>query len=70
MWHLCHIPCAHYDATAVGGVLYLVDMSAFVIGPRASLIAIDMAQIAVFVGPFVPNAHAVFLQIVHIGVAL
>lgn len=77
VWHLSHIPCAHYDATAVGGVLYLVDglgylvdMPALIIGPRAPLIAIDMAQIAVFVGPFVPNAHSVFLQIVHIGVAL
>ena len=32
--------------------------------------AVDGAQLAVFVGPFVPNAHAVVLQILHVRTAL
>ena len=32
--------------------------------------AVDGAQLAVFVGPFVPDAHAMFLQIAHVGIAL
>ena len=32
--------------------------------------AIDGAQLAVFVGPLVPDAHAMLLQVFYVGVAL
>ena len=44
-------------------------MSAIVVGPRAPLVAIDMPQIAIFIGPLIPYAHSVVLQIFNIGVA-
>ena len=75
--HLSHIPRAHYYASAVWGVLdliyglgYLVDMASLIVGPRAPLIAVDMAQVAILISPLVPNAHTVILQIAHIGIAL
>ena len=34
-----------------------------------SMVAVERFGVAVVVGPFVPDAHAVFLQIVHVGVA-
>ena len=37
-------------------------------GPRAPLHAVDRAQIAVFIGPLVPNAHVIILQEFHIGI--
>ena len=35
----------------------------------APLVAVDRAEIAVLVRPFVPDADAVFLQVAHVGVA-
>ena len=35
----------------------------------APLFAIDRAKITIFIGPFIPDRHAVFLQITDIGVA-
>ena len=43
---------------------------AVVAGPRAPLVAVDVSEVAgVWVGPFVPDAHAVVLEVVHVGVA-
>jgi hypothetical protein len=42
---------------------------AFRLHPVAPLLAIDRTQIAVFIRPFVPDAHLVFLQIADIPVA-
>jgi len=39
-------------------------------GPRAPLLAIDGAEITVLVGPFVPDADSVVLQIADVGIAL
>jgi hypothetical protein len=38
-------------------------------GPRAPLLAVDRPQVAVLVGPLVPDLAAVVLQVLHIGVA-
>src|SRR5579859_2559859 len=38
--------------------------------PRAPLVAIDRTELAVFVGPLVPDTYAVFLEITGIGLAL
>lgn len=50
------------------GLAYLVDVAAVVVGPRPPLVAVDMAELAIGVGPFVPYPHAVVLQVFHIGV--
>ena len=73
-----HIPCRHDDASAVGivfdiihSLLYLVDMSTVIVGPRTPLITVDMSQITCLrVGPFVPDTHSVLLKVLHIGVSL
>ena len=48
----------------------LIDVPAIGRGPRAPLIAVDRAEVAVLVGPLVPDAHAVVFQVLNIGVAL
>ena len=50
-------------------VANLVDGAAFVVGPRAPLLAVDGTKVAVLVGPFVPDAHPVGLQIGYVCVA-
>ena len=35
----------------------------------APLVAIDGAKIAIFIGPFIPDRHAVVFQITDIGIA-
>ena len=45
------------------------DLVNAVIVPVAPLRAIDGTEVAVFIRPLVPNPHAVFLQIVNVGVA-
>ena len=71
-----HVPCAHQQAARVGRFLdladhlrNLVDVAAVVVGPGAPLIAVDMPEVAILVGPFVPDAHPVVLQILHVSVA-
>ena len=70
------VPGAHYDSAGIGivsdvvyGARDLVDGSSVVIGPRAPLIAVDMAEVAVGIGPLVPDADAVVLEITDVGVA-
>ena len=45
------------DHAAIGGV------------PAAPLVAIDWAKVAVGIGPFVPDAHAVVLEVLDVGIA-
>ena len=75
--HFRHIPCTHHHPAAVGVFLNhlhdignLVYRTAVVIRPRSPLMSIDRTQLAVLVSPFVPNTHTVFLQILHVRIAL
>ena len=47
----------------------LIDRAPVRRRPGAPLAAVDRAEIAVLVRPLVPDAHAVVLQIAHVGVA-
>ena len=74
--YLGGVPGRHQQAAAVGVFFYLfddigdlVDGAAVAIGPRAPLRTVDGTQVAVLVGPLVPDSHAVVLQIFHIGIA-
>ena len=48
----------------------LIDESTIRTFPAAPLLAINRAEIAGFVGPFVPDAYAIRLQVGNVGVAL
>ena len=48
---------------------HLVDDAAVRRRPGAPLLAVDRAQIAVLVGPFVPDRDAVIVEIFDVGVA-
>ena len=48
----------------------LIDGRAARIGPGSPLPAVDRPEIAALVGPFVPDRHAVVMQILDVGVAL
>ena len=72
-----HIPRRHDDATRIRVVFEvvqhscnLVDVAAIRGRPATPLFAVHRPQVTVFIGPFVPDAHAIFLQITDIGVAL
>ena len=66
-----------YDEAAAVGVAFdlldnvgdLVDMPAVGGGPGAPLVAVYGAEVAVFVGPFVPDGDVVFFQVADVGVA-
>jgi hypothetical protein len=71
------VPCRHHEAPRVGiapDLLEqprdLVDGAAVGRGPRAPLRAVNGAQLALLVRPFVPDADAVLLQVAHVGAAL
>ena len=72
-----YVPGAYDDAPRVGigtDGLYrladLVDAATPIVGPGAPLVAVDVAQVAVGAGPLVPDAYAMLLQVLHVGVAL
>ena len=72
-----HIPGTDNHAARVGIVLDLmkhlfdlVDMAAIVVLPCSPLTAIHRTEVAMLIGPLIPNADTVVLQILHIGVAL
>ena len=54
---------------AVDELRDLIDGFAIILGPRAPLLAVDGAEVAVFVGPFVPNADFVLLKVADVGLA-
>ena len=66
-----------YDEAAAVGITFdlldnvgdLVDMPAVGGGPGAPLVAVYGAEVAVFVGPFVPDGDVVFFQVADVGVA-
>ena len=67
------VPCRDNVPTAVGILLDTLDdisnlVDAFVV-PIAPLGTIDRSKVAVRVGPFVPNADLVVVQILDVGVA-
>ncbi len=71
-----HIPGRHYQTARIGILLNLVHhlanlvyVSALIVGPRPPLVAVDMAEVALFVGPFVPDADSMVVEILHVGVA-
>ena len=47
----------------------LIDAAAVRRRPRAPLVAVDWTEVTVLVGPWVPDAHAVLVEIFDIGVA-
>ena len=51
-------------------VAYLVNGTSRIVGPCAPLVAIHGSQFTVLIGPLVPDAHPMFLQIAHIRVTL
>lgn len=75
--NLSDIPGGHDQTARVGRradlldeLCDLVDMAAIGRRPRAPLCAVDRAELTLGIGPFVPDGHAVFLQIAHVGAAL
>lgn len=72
--HLRHIPGGNEVTTAPRVVLEpidelgnLVNATAIAIRPFTPLTTVHGAQITVFVCPFIPNGHAVLLQVADIG---
>ena len=73
---LAHVPGADDDAPRIGvraqllhHLRHLVDLAAVARGPRAPLLAVDGAEFAFGVGPFVPDGDAVLVQVLRIGFA-
>lgn len=76
VFDLSRIPRRDEHSAGVGIALdhflhlrYLVYRAPTVVGPRPPLVAIDRTEVAVLVGPLVPDAHAVVLKPAHVGVA-
>src|SRR5690606_26613571 len=74
---LTHVPGRDYDAARIRivlDVIYsaldLIDDSAIGRRPGAPLSAINRAQIAILVGPLIPDADTLLFQIGGIGVAI
>lgn len=72
-----HVPRADNHAARVGrltdivdDVANLVDVTAVVVGPRPPLISVNVPEVTVCVGPFVPNTDTVFLQVADVGVTV
>lgn len=72
---LAYIPGADDHAAAVGITLDLVQhladlVDGLAIGlPASPLLAVYRSQVAVLISPFVPDAHAILLQVGGIGIA-
>jgi len=71
-----HVPRTHEQSSRVGIGLYLlyqlrdlVDAVAVGTAPRAPLLAVHGSEVAVGVGPLVPDSYAVVVQVFYIGVA-
>ena len=74
--HFGHIPCAYQMPAAPGIILQsvnqlgnLVNAAALAIRPGAPLAAVHGPQVAILIGPLIPDAHASLLQPAHIGTA-
>ncbi len=73
---LARIPGRNDQAAAVRGfpyllddVVYLIDRAAVGRSPVTPLRTVDAAQIAVLIGPFVPDSHLVVMEILDIRIA-
>jgi hypothetical protein len=71
-----HVPRRDEQTTRVGIAFDLVDdlgdlidVAAIRGRPGAPLIAVHRTELSIFIGPFVPDAYAVFLEIAGIGFA-
>lgn len=75
--HFAHVPSGDEEATGVGVELDLadevgdlVDLGAVGASPRAPLMAVDGAEVAIGVGPLVPDGDLVVVEVLDVGVAL
>ena len=73
--HVGHVPGTDNMPSAVrlcfdlmDEVFDLVDFPAFTVRPVSPLVAIDRAQIAIFVCPLIPDADFVVLEVLDVGV--
>ncbi len=71
-----YVPRAYEQAARVGVALYLVDKLCYLVdavavgtAPRAPLLAVHGSEVAVAVGPFVPDGYTVVVQVLYVGVA-
>lgn len=75
--YIPRIPCGDQMAARVG-VLFqsvdklhdLVDLAPVGGFPVAPLMAVNRTEVAVLIGPFVPDANSVFFQVTDVGIAL
>ena len=74
---LAHVPGAHDQAARVrvrldllDDVRELIDGATVRRGQAAPLLAVNRAELAVLIGPLVPDADAVLAQVADVGVAL
>ncbi len=74
---LAHVPGTDHQPARIGVALdlvhqplHLVDRPAIGSAPAAPLLAVDRAEVAVGIGPFVPDPHLVVLQVPDVGIAL
>jgi len=72
-----HVPGRYHHAARVGlgpelldNLRNLVDVAAAAVGPASPLVAVYGAQLTVGIRPFIPNFHAVLLEVGDVGVAL
>jgi hypothetical protein len=49
---------------------HLIDHRAVALGPEAPLMPVHRTKVAVFIGPFVPDGHAVVVQILDVRIAV
>src|ERR1043165_6903255 len=76
LFNFANVPGADHQSAAVGilmdlldDFIDLIDGTAIGRSPIAPLSAIDTPEIALRVGPFVPNGHAVLVKIFDVGIA-
>ncbi len=74
---LTHVPRRNDDTARVRVIFQLVhdggdlvNMTAIRGRPGAPLFAVDRAKVAVLIGPLIPDADVIFMQVGNIGVAL
>ena len=71
------VPCADDEPTRIGIAFDLLDQPGDLVNrstigalPGSPLLAVDRTEIAFAIGPFIPDANPVFLQVGNIGIAL
>ena len=77
LFNFAHIPGGNDHSSAIGirfdHIHHLGDLiDSLTIGPTPAspLMTVHRSEVTLFVGPFIPNAHAMFLKVGNIGVAL